>query len=258
MRRHVHKSKADDQGINVLTNYTMLTLGIILFHLFPGPQHMITGLYYLIRAYFTEDLKPKVDFADLENPHVKYSDLWCVPLSTLFLTVPKPSTGDYVFVPWVVLHVMGYGSPVWYTVLAGAFFTVYAFLRHQVLYTCIGAIASGYIRGDNMRLGLVFAAGCHLILSAIEPLKFSFFSACVVLFMAEAKLRMRFQWELIPPVYPSVNLFAAPVYCFNFFLYGWEDKWKYTSKNWRSFDIAFVIFNISTAILATQIYGINE
>jgi len=258
MRRHVHKSKADDQGINVLTNYTMLTLGIILFHLFPGPQHMITGLYYLIRAYFTEDLKPKVDFADLENPHVKYSDLWCVPLSTLFLTVPKPSTGDYVFVPWVVLHVMGYGSPVWYTVLAGAFFTVYAFLRHQVLYTCIGAIASGYIRGDNMRLGLVFAAGCHLILSAIEPLKFSFFSACVVLFMAEAKLRMRFQWELIPPVYPSVNLFAAPVYCFNFFLYGWEDKWKYTSKNWRSFDIAFVIFNISTAILATQIYRIDQ
>ena len=258
MRRHVHKSKADDQGINVLTNYTMLTLGIILFHLFPGPQHMITGLYYLIRAYFTEDLKPKVDFADLENPHVKYSDLWCVPLSTLFLTVPKPSTGDYVFVPWVVLHVMGYGSPVWYTVLAGAFFTVYAFLRHQVLYTCIGAIASGYIRGDNMRLGLVFAAGCHLILSAIEPLKFSFFSACVVLFMAEAKLRMRFQWELIPPVYPSVNLFAAPVYCFNFFLYGWEDKWKYTSKNLRSFDIAFVIFNISTAILATQIYRIDE
>jgi hypothetical protein len=219
---------------------------------------MITGLYYLIRAYFTEDLKPKVDFADLENPHVKYSDLWCVPLSTLFLTVPKPSTGDYVFVPWVVLHVMGYGSPVWYTVLAGAFFTVYAFLRHQVLYTCIGAIASGYIRGDNMRLGLVFAAGCHLILSAIEPLKFSFFSACVVLFMAEAKLRMRFQWELIPPVYPSVNLFAAPVYCFNFFLYGWEDKWKYTSKNWRSFDIAFVIFNISTAILATQIYRIDQ
>ena len=63
-----------------------------------------------------------------------------------------------------------------------------------------------------MRLGLVFAAGFHFILSAFEPVKFSFFSACVVLFMAETKLRMKWQWELIPPVYPSVNLFAAPVY----------------------------------------------
>jgi len=236
----------------------MLTLAIIFFNFFPGPQHLLHGLYYLIRAYFTEDLKPQVDFADLDHPPVRYSDLWCVPLTTLFLTVPKPSTGDFVFVPWVLLHVMGYGSPVWYTVLAGAFFTMYTFLRYQVLYTCVGAIASGYVRGDNMRLGLVFAAGFHFILSAFEPLMFSFFSACVVLCMAEAKLRMRFQWELIPPVYPSVNLFAAPVYVLNFFIYGWETQWKYTSKNWRSFDIAFVIFNIATAYLATQIYRIDE
>jgi len=232
----------------------MLTLGILFFHFFPSPQHLIHGLYYLIRAYFTEDLKPRVDFADLDDPPVRYSDLWCVPLTTLFLTVPKPSTGDFVFVPWVVLHTMGYGSPVWYTVLAGSFFTVYCFMRYQVLYTCVGAIASGYIRGDNMRLGLVFAAGCHFILSAFEPVAFSFFSACVVLFMAEAKLRMKWQWELIPPVYPSVNLFAAPVYCFNFFLYGWEDKWKYTSKNWRSFDIAFPIVNIAFAMLLWWYY----
>lgn len=237
----------------------MLTLGILFFHLFPGPQHLIHGLYYLIRAYFTEDLKPRVDFADLEHPTVRYSDLWCVPLTTLFLTVPKPSAGDYVFVPWVVLHTMGHGSPVWYTVLAGSFFTMYTFLRYQVLYTCIGAIASGYIRGDNMRFGLYFAGAIHMILSALEPIKFSFFSACVVLFMAEAKLRMRWQWELVPPLYPSVNLFAAPVYIFNWFIYGWEEKWKYTSKNWRSFDIAFVIVNIGVAIgLATQIYSIYE
>jgi len=236
----------------------MLTLGILFFNFFPSPQHFIHGIYYLIRAYFTKDLKPTVDFADLDHPPVKYSDLWTIPLTTLFLTVPKPSTGDFVFVPWIITHIMGYGSPVWYTVLAGAFFTVYAFLRHQVLYTCIGAIASGYIRGDNMRLGLLFAAGFHFILSAFEPFKFSFFSACVVLCMAEAKLRMKWQWELIPPVYPSVNLFAAPVYCFNWFIYGWEEKWKYTSKNWRSFDIAFVIFNVATAISATQIYRIDE
>jgi len=226
----------------------MLTLGILFFNFFDGPQHLVHGLYYLLRAYFTEDLKPQVDFADLRNPPVRYSDCWTIPLTTLFLTVPKPSTGDYAFVPWVVIHTMGYGSPVWYTVLAGAFFTMYTFLRYQVLYTSVGALASGYIRGDNMRLGLVFAAAFHLILSAFEPVKFSFFSACVVLFMAEAKLRLKWQWELIPPVYPSVNLFSAPVYCLNFFIWGYEDKWKYTSKNWRSFDIAFVIVNAAFAL----------
>lgn len=226
----------------------MLTLGILFFNFFDGPQHLLHGLYYLLRAYFTKDLKPKVDFADLRNPPVRYSDCWTIPLTTLFLTVPKPSTGDYAFVPWVVIHTMGYGSQVWYTVLGGAFFTMYTFLRYQVLYTSVGALASGYIRGDNMRLGLVFAAAFHLILSAFEPVKFSFFSACVVLFMAEAKLRLKWQWELIPPVYPSVNLFAAPVYCLNFFIWGYEDKWKYTSKNWRSFDIAFVVVNIAFAL----------
>ena len=232
----------------------MLTLGILFFNFFTGPQHLIHGFYYLIRAYLTKDLKPRVDFADLNHPPARYNDIWTVPLTTLFLTVPKPSTGDFVFVPWIVLHTMGYGSPVWYTVLAGAFFTVYCFIRHQVIYTCIGAIASGYIRGDNMRLGLLFAAGFHFILSAFEPVKFSFFSACVVLFMAEAKLRLRLQYELVPPLYPSVNLFAAPVYCFNWFIWGWQHKWKYTSKNWRSFDIVFPIVNIAIAL---TLYNLN-
>ena len=125
-----------------------------------------------------------------------------------------------------------------------------------MLYTCIGAIASGYIRGDNMRIGLCIAAGLHIVMSAFEPLQFSFFSTCIVLFMAEAKLRMNWQYELVPPVYPSVNLFAAPVYCMNFFLWGWQEKWKYTSKIWRSFDIAFVIVNVAVAIVPAQIYRI--
>ena len=225
----------------------MLTLGILFFHFFNGPQHLIHGLYYLLRAYFTENIKPRVDFADLRDPPVRYSDCWFVPLTTLFLTTPKPSTGDFVFVPWIVLHTMGYGSPVWYTILAGSFFTMYTFLRYQVLYTCVGALASKNIRGDNVRIGLVIAGGLHIVLSAFEPFKFSFFSTCVVLFMAEAKLRMQFQWELVPPVYPSVNIFAAPVYCMNWFIYGWEDKWKYTSINWLSLDKAFVVVNIAMA-----------
>lgn len=224
--------------------YKMLTLAILFYHFFPGPQHLIHAIYYLIRAYFTTNIKPKVDFADLKNPPIKYSDAWCVPLVTLMLTVPKPSGGDYVFAPYIILHIMGYGAPVWYTVLGGALFTMYIFWRPSVLYMCVGAIASRYIRGDNIRFGLLFAAAIHMILAAFEPLTFSFFSTFVVLFMAEAKLRMKWEYELVPPVYPSVNVFAAPVYLMNTFLWGWAHKWKYTDKVWKSFDIAFPIANI--------------
>ena len=107
-----------------------------------------------------------------------------------------------------------------------------------------------------MRFGLWFAGALHLIMAAFEPLKFNFFSACTVLFMAEAKLRLHFQYELIPPVYPSVNIFAAPVYCMNWFIWGWEHRWKYTDKVWRSLDIAFPIVNTAIALYLWYIYNI--
>lgn len=227
----------------------MLSLGVLFFNLFPGPQHLVHGLYYIIRAWFTTNKSRKVGFPEIGLVAERYTDFVCVPLMTLMLTVPAPSCGDFAFVPYVVTHVMGYGSPVWFSVLPGAFFTMYTFLRPQVLYLLVGAMASRYVRGDNMRLGLVVAAGCHLIMAAFEPLEFSFLSVCVVLFMAECKLRLQWQYELIPPVYPSVNLFAAPVYIMNVFMWDWAYTWKYTDKVWKSLDILYPIANMCGALL---------
>ena len=56
-----------------------------------------------------------------------------------------------------------------------------------MLYLLVGAMASRYVRGDNVRLGLVVAAVCHFILAAFEPMDFRFLSLCVVLFVAEWK-----------------------------------------------------------------------
>ena len=227
----------------------MLSLGILFFNVFPGPQHLIHGVYYLARAWWTTNKSRQIGFPEMGSVPERYTDLLCVPLMTLMLTVPVPSCGDFVFVPYVVTHLMGYGSPVWFSVLPGAFFTMYTFLRPQVLYMMVGAMASRYVRGDHMRLGLLFASALHFMLAAFESLDFSFLSVCIVLFMAESKLRLQWQYELIPPVYPSVNLFAAPVYIMNVFVWDWAHTWKYTDKVWKSADILFPLANIAGAYM---------
>ena len=184
-------------------------------------------------------------FPELGQVPERFTDALCVPLMTLMLTVPEPSCGDFAFVPYVVTHLMGYGSPVWFSVLPGALFTMYTFLRPQVLYLLVGAMASRYVRGDNMKLGLVFASALHFVFAAFEGLDFSFLSISVVLFMAECKLRLQWQYEIVPPVYPSVNLFAAPVYIMNFFVWDWAHTWRYTDKVWRSLDILYPLTNIA-------------
>lgn len=229
----------------------MLSLGVLFFNFFPGPQHLIHGIYYLIRAWFTENKSCNVGFPELGHVAERYTDLFCVPLMTLMLTVPEPSCGDFVFVPYIVTHVMGYGSPVWFTVLPGAFFTMYTFLRPQVLYLLAGALASRYVRGDNMRLGLVFASGLHFVLAAFEGLDFSFLSVFVVLFMAECKLRLCWQYEIVPSLYP----FAAPVYIMNFFMWGWAHTWRYTDKVWRSLDILYPLANVVGAFVIRGVYS---
>ena len=233
----------------------MLTLGILLYTLFPGPQHLVHGVYYLIRAWFTENKDLSVGFPGMGHVAKRYTDLFCVPLMTLMLTVPEPSCGDVVFVPYVVTHVMGYGSPVWFSVLPGAFFTMYVFLRPQVLHLLCGALASRYVRGDRVRAGLVVASGLHFVLAAFEGFDFSFLSVCTVLFMAECKLRLRWQYELVPPLYPSVNLFAAPVYVLNVFVWDWAHTWKYTDKVWKSMDILYPLANIAGAYLIRGVYS---
>ena len=229
----------------------MLSLGVLFFNLFPGPQHLVHGVYYLIRAYFTENKDRNVGFPEMGLVSERYTDVFCVPLMTLMLTVPNPSCGDFVFVPYFVTHIMGYGSPVWFSVLPGAFFTMYTFLRPQVLYLLSGAVASRYVRGDNMRLGLVVAAGLHLVFAAFEGLDFSFLSIFVVLFMAECKLRLRWQYEIVPPLSP----YSAPVYIMNFFVWDWAHTWKYTDKVWKSMDILYPVANIVGGFFLRYIYG---
>lgn len=232
----------------------MLSLGVLFFNLFPGPQHLVHGVYYLIRAWFTTNKSRVVGFPGVGPVPMSYTDMFCVPLTTLMLTVPQPSCGDFAFVPYVVTHVMGYGSPVWFSVLPGAFFTMYTFLRPQVLFLLVGAMVSRYVRGDCMRLGLVCASVCHFILSAFESWDFSIMSVFVVLFMAESKLRLQWQYELVPPVYPSVNLFAAPVYVMNVFVWDWAYTWKYTDKVWKSFDILYPVANIAGGLFLHNMY----
>ena len=110
------------------------------------------------------------------------------------------------------------------------------------------------VRGDNMKLGLCYAAGCHFIMAAFDSLDFSVLSCFVVLFMAECKLRLCWAYELVPPVYPSVNLFAAPVYVMNAFVdRGYH--WKYTDKVWKSVDVVYPVVNAIGAVVLRRIYA---
>ena len=60
------------------------------------------------------------------------------------------------------------------------------------------------------------------------------------------------QYEIVPPVYPSVNLFAVPVYIMNFFVWDWAHTWKYTDKVWKSMDILYPLANIAGAYIAVK------
>jgi hypothetical protein len=224
----------------------MLGLGVLLYSFFPGPQHFVHGVYYLLRYFVTEDVKPVLGRTtfDVGIPEL-WGDVWLC-LVTLLLTVPQPRTDDFVFVPYFVLHVMGFGSPVWLTVLGGAFFTVYMSMNPAVLSVCLGALLSRYLTGRNRRMGLIFCGISHLLMSFFEPFKFSFLSVCVVVFLAECKLRLNWQWEVMPP--GAYVLLSGPVYVMNYFMWGWTHRWKYTDKVWRSPDIIFPVLNIAAGI----------
>lgn len=229
----------------------MLSLGVLFYSFFPGPQHFVHGVYYILRAFTVSRVERKLEHTTLDVGVPKYwGDVWlCVV--TLLLTVPQPSTDDFVFVPYFVMHMMGYGSPVWLTVLGGAFFTVYVMLRPSVLSICLGALLSRYLTGEDRRRGLLLCGVAHLLMSLLEPFQFSFYSVCVVAFMAECKLRMCWSYEVIPPV--KYVLLSGPVYVMNYFLWGWVHRWKYTDKVWRSPDILFPVLNVCAGIYLSMI-----
>lgn len=233
----------------------MLSLFTLLFGFFPGYQHLWHCLWYLFRSFTLENDSLDVDCNVPGRVERSWSDLVTIPLTTMLLTVPNPSCGDFVFVPYVVWHVMGYCSPVWFSVFPGALFTMYLSQRPVGVLCSLGALVSREIRGDNRRLGTMMAAACHAVLAGIEltffDSEFSVLSAVVVLCMAECKLRLRWEYELVPPF---DSLVAAPAYVLNYFMWGWEHRWRYTDKVWWSVDFLYPVCNVAGA-WAIRSYG---
>jgi len=232
----------------------MLTLAILLFHLYPGPQHLVHAVYYILRFLVTKNTYPTVKLDRVHVLPVKWSDLWVLPIVTLCLTPPQPATSDFAFVPYVVCHTMGYPSPVWFSVLHGALFTVYLATRPQAMLTFIAAIAHRYMRGDNIQYALLVAAILHLAMSMFEPFAFTIPSVTVCILMAEAKLRIKWQHEWVPPVESPL---ATPAYIGNLFVWGWHNTWKYTDKVWNSLDIMYPIANTIGAAITRHLLKDN-
>ena len=113
--------------------------------------------------------------------------------------------------------------------------------RPQAILTLVGAFVHRYLRGDNIKHALLVAAVAHGAMSAFEPLYFDALSVCTCIFMAEAKLRMKWQHEWIPPVESPL---ATPAYIGNLFRWGWHNTWKYTDRVWNSFDPIYPLANI--------------
>ena len=57
------------------------------------------GVYYLIRAYYTENKSRHVGFPEMGLVPERYTDVLLVPLMTLMLTVPAPSVEILLLCP---------------------------------------------------------------------------------------------------------------------------------------------------------------
>lgn len=225
----------------------MLTLAILLHHVFPGPQHLVHGIYYLARSACLQDTRPAVYIRHIQPTPRKWSDLWILPIVTICLTPPQYAIADFAFVPYFIQHTMGYPSPVWLTVGHGALFTAYLGLRPQTILTMIAAFAHRYLRKDRLQQATLVAAFTHFALVPLEnKWNITPLSACTAILLAEAKLHMQWQHEWVPPI---EHIFAVPAYIGNLFLEGWAHKWKYTDKVWNSPDILFILANLAGALV---------
>ena len=232
----------------------MLTLAILLHHAFPGPQHLVHGIYYLARAACLQDTAPNVPLDRLYPLPRRWSDLYILPIVTVCLTPPQYAIADFAFVPYFIQHTMGYPSPVWLTVGHGALFTAYLGLRPQTILTMIAALAHRYLRKDRLQQATIVAALAHFALVPLEnKWNLTPLSVCTTILLAEAKLHMRWEHEWVPPE----HIFAAPAYIGNLFLDGWAHRWKYTDKVWNSPDILFILANLAGALLI-RIYMHND
>jgi len=232
----------------VVSASKMLSTVIFFQHFFTTPPHLVHGVYYALRYFFTQDTKPKIVFDVAGKIPSRWTDLLFLPVITLALTLPDNATSDFAFIPYFIHHAMGYQSPVWFTVLIGAFFTTYITIKPTCLLVCIAAFLSHYLTGERRKHAVGIAAACHLLFGLVltEWHGFTLLGTLLQIAAAECKLRMNYNYELFPPV-EHAGILAIPAYVANFFIGDWYKKWRYTDFVANP-DVAFMIGNITMAI----------
>lgn len=238
----------------------MLTLGILLSNLFPFKIHLVHSIYYAIRAVFYTEPQ----FTDtFDGESWSHKSPWYVHFTTaivsMCLSAPNPFCADFVFIPYVVCSFMGYPMPVWHTIGHGALFTLYLINRPTAFLVPAAAILDR-MSYNHTKKGLALASACHLILSLFEEGEWSIqtlWRVTIVIYCAEMKLRMKWNYEWVPPVEP-LGIIAIPAYVGNLFIYGWTHTWKYTDKVLKSPDIMFCLSNVLFAtIYKTYFEGVS-
>ncbi len=236
----------------------MLSVGILLNHAFPSDTyaHIIHALWYLIRSFLVTDTCKHVDFEERVTLPKYYAGVLLFPLISLALTIPQLALGDMTCIPYVLMHVMGYPKPIWYTVICGAYFTVYLTERPMALFVSKAAILYSYMRFDYREWALRAAMIAHLVFVVFfvvdrVPGRLDVTQVLVNVLMAEAKIQMVYNrwwhWEtLVPPVEP-LSFVCLPMYVSNLFLWGWHRHWEWTDKVWKDPDILFLLANIAMA-----------
>lgn len=237
----------------------MLVLAILLNNLLPSDHiiHVTHTVWYFLRSFLFEPETKTVQFDD-KTYHVPYNymNVILVPVVSLLLSIPQLWVSDISFVPYAIVHIMGYNSPVWFTVIHGAFFTVYAALRPQVLMVIKAAFLSKYITNDFKHISLYIAAACHLAMhlcthTSFETIPYTPENVIIGVLLAEAKLTIMFKhtWnvEVLFPTLDPRSIWCLPVFLGNIIMTGWYRHWTYTDKVWRDPNITYIVLNIAMA-----------
>lgn len=237
----------------------MLALGFLLNNLIPSDHaaHLTHSIWYTLRAFTLPPTIKEVEYdGKTHSVSINYADIILIPTVSLMLTLPQLWVSDLTFVPYVITHIMGYVSPIWFTVIHGAFFTIYAAYRPKMLFVMKAAFVSRYITGDFKILGLYMAAAFHLSIHLITYESYNW-SICrlehliINAFLAEMKIWLMFDksWDVemwIPPLDPR-SIWCLPIYIGNIIMRSWHEKWQYIDKVWRDTGFIFIIFNLCIA-----------
>lgn len=205
----------------------------------------------MMRAIFYSPVHYKDTFrGESWSPQTPWYAHFVTAMVTLCLSPPVQSCADFAFVPYAVCSFMGYPMPVWHTIGHGALFTLYLINRPSALLVPFAAILDRTTH-QHSKFGLALAGICHTILAGFEEGPWSvetLWHVPLVVYCAEMKLRMKWNYEWTPPV-ERLGIIAIPAYVGNIFIHDWTHTWKFTDKVWKSPDIMFVVSNIMFAFV---------